>query len=247
MYTFTYRFYPGAGDAEEFAGAVWSYLGALYRNGQLVGSDCVVARAENHLECACVGPERGSLSPAYFNMEAQECYKRLSAISGRDPEAAVVGVTLEERICECGCPSAFALFTTYLRIAPPVICIDCGGHVPLYRFADVDENSSICSRIGIWESTYQACDTLYMDSGIGEVYGLRQMRDPRSKLSLQGMDICRSLSDRLGKPVYYFLFNPKGWKACPVCGSEWREGAPMTRFDFLCDNCSVVSLESCEA
>jgi len=234
---------------EDYEQLVFGYLAGLRGNGQVVGEDWNLARVEDRYEFACIVPEADSLKPVHHDECAATAYERLLAGSSRPPETTPVGAIVEaDEACSCQSPAAHVLFTTLVRVEPPVLCSDCGAYVPLYRlprrkerklyYRDYDEISE-------WESVYRACDTLYMDSGLGERFGWRQMRDPKSKLTQLGLAACSEMSARTGKPFYYFLITSSNRlvKRCPSCGADWRaEQSLAGRFDLVCENCRFVSI-----
>lgn len=241
MQSFRYRFFPAEGD--EFEHSLWFFLGSLARNGQTIGDELVV-RLGDEVECRGACPESDSLDPERHNEYAADAYRKVVAASRREPEYSIVGSLLGSGyVCGCEAPTSYALFTTFVDNDPPVTCGDCGGHVPLYRLPFPAQGKDY-GPIVSWQSAYQACDRLYMESGVGERFGLRQMRDPRSPLSQEGLEICRDISAETGKPFYYYLWTSpdRPAKRCPGCGGEWREVEDFAgRFDRICEPCGLVA------
>lgn len=150
----------------------------------------------------------------------------------------------------CGCHnwSSLILFTTYVQLSPPVSCGDCFRPIPLYRLPRFE--SGEFNEVIIWQSNYQACDTLFMNSGAGERFGYRQTSRVDSALTRQGRDLCKHFEDKIGKPTYYYLHRYyrrsdaiEAARLCPGCGGAWKlPGAWHDRFDFKCDNCRLISV-----
>ena len=76
----------------------------------------------------------------------------------------------------------------------------------------------------------------------------RQLSDPRSQLSKTGLELCSELEKVLNKPVYYYLFQPRGLTIrpsvtsllCPNCGGEWKESKRCETVDLICERCRLA-------
>jgi predicted nucleic acid-binding Zn ribbon protein len=181
----------------------WEYIGALARNGQMLGRDTNIVRSDKAISLFCISPEPQSLELELHSVYGRKSHEWLTKHSPEMPKVEVLGEVEESgRICSCNIPSSYILFTTYMQIAPPVVCGDCSGHVPLYKLPYPDESrehGAICN----WESTYKCCDELYMLSGVGERFGLRQIQNPKSPLSQDGISLCNRMTKLTSKPFYY--------------------------------------------
>ncbi|MCG8348945.1 MAG: Zn-ribbon-containing protein, partial [Chloroflexales bacterium] len=80
-------------------------------------------------------------------------------------------------------------------------CGDCFDQAPLYRLPKTydDEYYDIIE----WQSNYQACDTLFMNSVVLERATNREMSRIESALSQEGCQICRRIEQLTGVPTYY--------------------------------------------
>lgn len=245
MYSFKLTFYPRNGDVNDYySSAVSTYLAALCGNGQIL-SDWNTACVDDHFETTFIAPEETSLSFDYYNVYVAEAYEKLLARSQREPHSELIGSQADlEQACQCESSSSYILCAGYIHPEPPVICGDCGKHVPLYRlpyYKDEKEYRTLLS----WECRYKACDGLYMHSGVGERFGWRQISYVNSKLTLEGLDICREMSDKIHKPFYYYLISKIDHcpEKCPSCGFDWLLKRTMpSGFRAKCDNCKLVSI-----
>jgi predicted nucleic acid-binding Zn ribbon protein len=137
------------------------------------------------------------------------------------------------------------LFTTMLDDRPPVECGDCGGAVPLYRLPKL-EGDEEHSDIRSWPGAYQACDTLFMGSGVGERFGYRQMSRFDSPLTHEGREICQAMAELMGRPWSYYLtkYYSAQSKSCPGCGGPWVLDEPLFGlYHYKCDDCCLLSTE----
>ncbi|ATQ77137.1 hypothetical protein CR152_23425 [Massilia violaceinigra] len=183
------------------------YLGALSMNGQVCGSDWPIVIENGCCVATVLAPAADSLDERYHGTHVRQ----------RIAEAQQAGITFawsvigeqsdSAQACGCADPSAFLLFTTYLTVESPVQCMDCFGVVPLYRFTappDADFYDVMS-----WQSNYQSCDQLQMNCTVLEQAATRQMSAVDSALSAAGRSCCATLSERAGKPFYYYLYRGK--------------------------------------
>ena len=254
MYSFELNFFPNPvlqdDGARGFDNIFYGFIGALRRNGQIVGElDNIVEQHDledgnKRIQLRCIAPEQDSLDAKYHSVYARAEFVTLLEMSTQPPQYRLVAEIFDKRkCCSCDAPSFYILFTTHLATASsPVDCGDCKLPVPLYRLPfvfDEQEHYAILS----WQATYQACDTLYMQSGAGERFGLRQMTRLDSGLSLSGREICAAMASKKGRPFYYYLMQNKTEKElCPDCGGEWKlETASHEFYQFRCNNCFLLS------
>ncbi|MDQ1921508.1 DUF2310 family Zn-ribbon-containing protein [Massilia pseudoviolaceinigra] len=223
------------------------YLGALRMNGQVCGSDWPIVMENGCYVATVLAPAADSLDARYNGTHVRQ----------RIADARQAGVTFawsvigeqsdSAQACGCADPSAYLLFTTYLTVESPVQCMDCFGVVPLYRFKappDADFYDVMS-----WQSDYQSCDQLQMNCTVLEQAATGQMSAVDSALSLAGRACCARLSERSGKPFYYYLYRGKGRSAaqealrrCPGCDAPWHSPAtPHGVFDLRCDQCRLLS------
>jgi predicted nucleic acid-binding Zn ribbon protein len=225
-----------------------SFIGDLYRSGQIVRDPWNVVELEDRVRLSCIIPAEDALDSRYYSRYAHRDLEQLLLKSRRPPAYRVLGKALGlPECCECKEPSSYVLFTTMLDDQPPVECGDCGRAIPLYRIPLL-EGEEEHSAIRRWAGTYQACDTLFMGSGVGERFGYRQMARFDSPLTREGREICRTMSERTGRPWYYYLtkYYSAQSKLCPGCGSEWELDEPLFRlYHYKCDDCQLLSTEPC--
>lgn len=209
---------PADGPAEHMI----LYLGALRMNGQVCGSDWPIVMENGCCVATVLAPTADSLDERYHGTHVRQRIAHAEQ-AGITFGWTVIGEQSDSaRACGCAEPSAYVLFTTYLTVESPLQCMDCSGMVPLYRFPappDADFYDVMA-----WQSDYQSCDQLQMNCTVLEHAATRQMSAVDSALSLAGRACCATLSERAGKPVYYYLYRANGRSAahearrcCPAC------------------------------
>lgn len=235
------------GASDEKVDAITWLIAALVRNGNLLKEFFLVDESKGWTIYGAA-PARDAFHKANWNEYVQQRIIGLRAVNLRRPRIRFLGTVPETSdACRCAKPRSVLLFTTFLRLEPPVSCLHCNGAVPLYRLPrpKTGEHSGLLS----WNSNYQACDALQMNCTVGERFGERQMSDPTSSLSRSGLAVCKELELLTGRPVYYYLYraNARSRSAevrrkCPVCGGPWLLKKPLHgRFDFKCDKCHLLS------
>lgn len=223
-----------------------SLLAVLYQNGQIY-SDYKVIQELNCLTVIISSPENDSLSSKNDNKFVKKLRKNFSKLVGLELEFSSTGVSPEYQEHCCGKTSFYILYTTHLEVQSPVRCGNCFAPQPLYKIAGIKDIFSY--DILQWQSNYNACDTLYINSSIGESFGLEQMSDYNSSLTAEGLAICKELSKRTASPVYYYLLaaddnieEMNQNKRCPSCGREWLIiKQHHNKFDLKCDDCRLLS------
>jgi predicted nucleic acid-binding Zn ribbon protein len=164
------------------------------------------------------------------------------------PELTVFGLDADySPPCSCDKHESYILFTNFLSFSSPLRCGECFQPIPLYKVPPI-EPKGYFSDVLIWQSEYQACDTLNMLCGVLEKAGIREMSRFDSKLSKSGRAICDNITTSTGIPTYYYLFHDTARsmkielaRKCPECGGEWQLDKSIHIFDFKCDKCRLLS------
>lgn len=254
MYSFELNFFPDPvfqdETAQGFDEHFYRFISTLRGSGQVLDElDNIVEQhnledGSKRIQVRCITPETDSLDAKYHSVYGRSSFDKLLEMSTQPPQYRLVGEVAEElECCSCDDPSFYILFTKYSEtVSPPVDCGDCGLPVPLYRLPLARDDEDHHTLLG-WETKYQACDTLFMQSGAGEQFGLRQMTRLDSQLNTLGREICADLAAKKGRPFYSYLMQYyREKKLCPGCGGEWKLETALHQFyKFRCDNCFLLS------
>lgn len=247
MYTFDYYFYPDKSKCDllnYYDKYLSFFLSSLTRNGQIIDQHCNVVEDGEAIKFICMAIDEDSLDPKYYNCYCKESLSRLKGVSIKSPRYVLVGETVgSSGCCSCTQSTFHILYTTFTADYPPISCGDCNLPIPLYKLPKFDGEYEYYP-ISQWEGVYQACDTLFMLTDIGERYGYKQISNIESKLSKSGINICRRMSKLTGKPCYYFLhkwYTPQK-DFCPQCGQYWRLDSQLyDLYTHKCDKCFLIS------
>ncbi len=101
-------------------------------------------------------------------------------------------------------------------------------------------------------SAYKNHDLIWLDSRDLEKPAHKQMADPQTELARRGRDLAARIEGALDAPTYYYLQRyyaleeGESVRPCPGCGEAWAQQADsssrgMAGFNFVCDNCRLVS------
>lgn len=231
-------------SALDLAAAEW-VVASWHRNGQLPATGWRTYRGEDQVYVIALVSEPNALSGDHGDENVRQQLARLEAGGLGQPSVEILGEDLTaEPTCSCSDITSLILFTTFLDESGPLRCGRCFRHFPLHRLPSAEREGTL-----YWTSAYRACDTLYMGSGVGERFALRQLSQPDSALSRLGSELARGIRERLAIPTYYYLGHWSGRsmsseerRPCPTCGGDWRLPEPWHRlFDFRCDKCFWVS------
>lgn len=236
-------------DRDRALEALHDYLGALWRNGQLLGSQTPIARARAGYSVFANLPVTDSLDRRHANKHVRRALRALAGIGFKAPKVQRLGSDPEGTpACRCRRRSFLILFATFLHDDSPVRCGACFNPIPLYVFPATGYAGDY-QDILWWQSTYQAMDWLWIGSGAGERFGHDQMARHDSPFSKDGRDVAKTLARKARRPVYYYLakalarsFRQERARKCPSCGRRWLLDEPLHNiFDFKCDRCRLLS------
>jgi predicted nucleic acid-binding Zn ribbon protein len=242
---------PAASDGSN--GDIAQLVSYWRRNGQVLGDDCTIAVGETSYTIFATIPEAGALDPKYDLHFATEARQKLATAGFGPLRIRVRGIQIfDENLCDCEEHTHFILFTTLIQTTSCFRCGDCLGSIPLYRIPYRDGTKiAHCDpeTIANWETSYKYCDSMDINSSVGEAFGMRQKQQLDSGLSKQGIAVCRELSTATGVPTYYYLHRYlkrarkkiERERRCPSCAGDWLLPEPHHWFDFKCDTCRLLS------
>ena len=240
MNTYKMNFTPNAHIEynDDILEPIWSYLGCLYKNGQIL-KDYELIEGNEGLWALVTLPDQEALNTENNNIYVN---KYLDAVQAYfDVSSEYLGKNMnQDESCGCKEPSWYMLYTDWTLSESPVVCGDCGKAVPLYKLPHILNSDEHYGVLG-WQKAYKSTDILWM-YGLSDRSTFRQMHDPRSQLSRDGISICKAFEEKLGKPFFYYLFNMyRTNKNCPICGSDWKIYGEKTFVDYKCEKCRLVA------
>lgn len=219
---------------EDEVETIFEYLSTLYKNGQIL-NDYQLVRQDSNYAAFLTIPDMHALD-TQFNTTYTNKY-----LLNIETKLDFLGKNMDiDEYCCCKEPSWYMLYADYASNESPLVCGDCGHEIPLYKVQHImreEEHFSILS----WQKAYKSIDNIWMYS-LSDRFSMRQLSDPNSQLSRNGMEICAELETVLKKPVFYFLYQQrKMTDCCPKCSAKWQRSKRTETVDFVCDNCKLAT------
>ena len=233
-------------NIEPLVEAVRAYACALRTNGQ-IADDFSISRNGRRIHLLCIVPEECALTARFHDRSSAVALERANRLCPQPAKAVITGEALDTPpACTCRRRPSLHLFTNLLDVSSPVACGRCRRAIPLYRLRELD--LSLRERVQSWKRTYQACDELWMNGGVGEDWSYRQLADCKSSLSREGRALCADVEEATKCPAFYYLMCYRGRSAaegrrrkCPACGGKWLLPSSEGCFDFRCEPCRLLS------
>ena len=203
----------------------------------------------NLLKCNIATLKKNSLDKKYNTEWVTNELNKLENLSSSKLQIKTLGTSYvnDESPCKCKKHDFLILYTHFLNNYGPLDCGTCFKPIPLYRLSKLDQ--TLRQEILAWENNYISCDNLQIFCTVGEKWATKQMSDPKSELSKQGIEICAKIKELTGIPTYYYLYNYRKIKiekdkkrTCLSCGSPWILEQRLGKlYDFKCDKCGLLS------
>jgi predicted nucleic acid-binding Zn ribbon protein len=222
---------------------------SFYRsNGQRLGRVESQYIKNDKIVCLPYTLEKNSLDKKYNSFYVNRQIQKIEELCHSKIRIKLVGKSYNDYKFPCKCKKSkfFILITDYITIDSPLTCGNCNNTVPLYRLPAYDDYGYM--PILNWETNYISCDSLQMNCEVGERWALNQMQRTKSKLSKQGIKICKKIENLTSVPTYYYLYNYRkakkneSSKPCPNCSKKWSLKKQLHNlYDFKCDRCRIIS------
>lgn len=235
----------GHDEQENALSILYRLIGLFYKNGQVVVNHYYPHFIDNGYICILVNIfNHDSLDEKYYNIYIKD---KLSKLKPNDFSIEILGKELD--CLDITTPDeihALILTTRCYSNESPIKSLEFEA-IPLHYLPKTHDDNEEYDNLIRWQQDYQSCDSMQMNCRVGEKWALQQMSDINSELSQYGLEICQILMQKLGKPVYYDLYQyyiPENeeHRKCPKCGGEWRlEQTLHEQYDFKCDKCYLLS------
>lgn len=221
----------------------------LCKTGQVIGDYESPFVSDNELISFQTTFEKNSLSKKNNDEYVNQRVKNLEEWCNSKLKTEVIGKAIpgHNGVCSCKKPDLYILSTHVLNNSGCIDCGTCEKVIPLYKLTQLTNNDR--HDILSWERNYKACDQLQLGCAVGEKWATKQMSDPGSQLSKQGIKICNRLKELTGISTYYCLYNYRHIshsqdkaRLCPSCNGKWLLKERLLDFyDFKCDKCRLLS------
>jgi len=224
-------------------------MGNLCKTGQVLGNYETPFVSDNELISFQTTLEQSSLSKKYNDEYVSQRIKNLEEWCNSKLKTEVIGKTIPQYkgVCTCKEPDFYILFTYAFNDSGCIDCGTCNKIVPLYKLHKLTYNDR-CDILR-WEGNYKSCDNLQLNCTVGEKWATKQMSEPGSQLSKEGLNICTRIKELTSIPTYYYLYNNRHISSsqdkarlCPSCNGKWLLKDRLHEFyDFMCDKCRLLS------
>ena len=166
-------------------------MGNLCTTGQVISNYETPFVSGNELIAFQTTLETTSLSKKYFDEYTAKRVNDLEKWCNSKLKTEVIGKAIPEYkgVCKCKKSDFYILFTYAFNSSGFLDCGNCKKVVPIYKLKQLTYNDRY--EMLSWETNYKACDDLQLGCTVGEKWATKQMSDPNSQLSKQGIDIAR--------------------------------------------------------
>jgi predicted nucleic acid-binding Zn ribbon protein len=238
-----------AKDRQEAEDLVDWYLSCLVKNGQACEDYFLILRSSKLCAYVALRGTKAHL-PKYHCEYGRGYLKRVKAFFGTAPRWKLIDDDAPHRDTLWTGASFLYLATHMLDYESPLWRGDNGKPIPFYRVPGTHEDRQ---SVHFWSYGYRSHDLIWFRSGALEIPAYRQLAEPSSDLSQEGLALCAMIEKATGVPTYYYIMRFWGRRKgeerrkCPGCGRKWRtqhpaeEGGPFWQFAFRCERCRLVS------
>ena len=223
------------------------YLNTLfYLNGQILG-EYIVDDTDMGIIGTVMLTSLDSLEPEYWSKEIEEVIK--------DFDIEIKVLNKKEHCwsydeCDCGGSSFYILDCSAAALLnegySPIRCGDCLKQVLLIDLPglEFDDKEEILRYVEIHRALATVL-TSPKDYDQKELASLMLKYD--SKIVKHGIEICKNIEEKIGKPVYYYYNQSNNLKVCPKCGKK-LENIPVDiigyshegNIDKVCEKCHLA-------
>ena len=135
----------------------------------------------------------------------------------------------------CECERIRGILLVDLLSDNPIHCIDCRNEVDPAR---IDLTAAETEEIVRWKSNASALYKLWLDSGEYEAYAKERLIDPEGQVNQCGLEIARTLSQKLPTWLWFFHDTDDGEPiVCPICDNPLDTDVPWGT--GRCDGCRL--------
>ena len=219
-------------------------LAMLYKNGQIL-NDYIVEKHEGFYIASVTTSDNDSLEDKYFNGYIRKALEKI-----KFTYEIIADDAFATDSCHCKEHKAYVLGTYYGDDSSPILCGDCGKEIPLIKIPYIygeDEHFKILS----YQRMYNSVVGVWMNS-LSDRFTKRQLTYYDSQLTKRGLEICRELERKLGKPVYFLLpvgefdinKTPENIVNCPRCGGDLNVLESTECVEKVCHSCRLGFIDN---
>lgn len=207
MYLIELHFGKTSKNRSEAENLAEDYLSAAFRAGQVCGEYFVTWQGGTLVVHAMMAAA-GAFEKRYHCQWGLETLSKIKEFFGRAPELIVRDDDYSSRKIISKKSPCLYLFTSAFDWTPPVCRLD-GKPVPTFL---LPIPFKLKEELRWWQDRYILFDQLWLESGRFEIQAYKELAEPGSELSQEGLDLCQKIEKATRIPTYYFLFRYYGRK-----------------------------------
>ena len=231
---------------DELVDVAETYITSLFRSGQLCG-EFLLTWIKGQMICHTVMAGLGADKMRFQSPWSKACLEKVIKAFGRSPVWTIRDDDRPKRNTSWKAPTLH-LFTHAFDWDPPLCRGDTGQPIPTFL---LPLEFPLKETIIRWQDEYILHDRLWLNSRSLEIAAYKELIEPTSEMSSDGLEICAEIEKATGVATYYFLmryYSPdqgEDDRPCPGCGGPWQTpqppGSPFQHWPFRCHHCRLVS------
>ncbi|MFN4152447.1 MAG: DUF2310 family Zn-ribbon-containing protein, partial [Candidatus Sericytochromatia bacterium] len=193
-------------NKEEIINNLWTFSASLLHNGQILQSIDIISENKNKIFIIVLCPEMLSLNNKFSNKYVISSLNELEKSADTNIEIKFIGkdaeISSDKDIECCNKTNYYILFNHYFKKQSPVSCGNCFKPIPIYKICK-EKNLGILA----WQENYKACDWLQLGSTVGKKFGLNEMSNFDTKLTKEGLEVCKNIEEIKKSKITKKVFN----------------------------------------
>ena len=177
-----------------------AYIASLFHGGQLCG-EYFLTQIKRELICHALMSGLGAEKLRFHSDWARSNLEKVEKAFGQKPVWKIRDDEVPKRNTSWRAPTLH-LFTHAFDWKSPLCRGDTGAAIPVFLLPlDFQKKNDLVR----WQDAYVLHDRLWLHSGSLETAAYRELVDPNSELTTDGLEVCATVEKATGVPTYYFL------------------------------------------
>ena len=214
---------------KELGHALWELLWPLERDNRILRDRFIIARRDERVSLRVSSPLVSSLTRSgrfWLPRDIATTAAKLNTLLTAPIKAQHIGIDPEhERRFGRAKAPFYVLFYAWDRLS-----MLCDGEtlrsIPSYRISKLTLRTR--GDLFSFHREYQRVWWMWIDTGGGEAFAIRQLQNPNSPLSRKGRNLCAEIESQTGTKTFFYLENLRRWskkqdrtRLCPITKKPW--------------------------